>query len=339
LIVEDHSANSLLKSVVPMINQVLRRVGCCIDQVLSSNLLHVLICCLGGLCCFLPLFGDTPSYLEDTTLKRSLTRGTFRDSSVASLALASPLALDILMDVGISLIKKIRVIPTEPLTPQTCLNNVEKTLCLVGIIVVPITAFVPDYDNLALVFVCCNKCQSFVVGATVMTSICRCNKNRWTVISTLTFLLLLIFAQITSTFSLNTSVSSKNNAVNNNLVSAADICTMMAVSLMLLCSVQSLFTLSCQAYNDIKTVKLIRPNETGSERHSRNYVFFSICWLAIFIVGVVFLIAISQSYGSIIYFNETALLLNSITYLSFELAITILTMRMVKFDVVKGLVS
>jgi hypothetical protein len=337
--VEDHSANSLLKSVVPMINQVLRRVGCCIDQVLSSNLLHVLICCLGGLCCFLPLFGDTPSYLEDTTLKRSLTRGTFRDSSVASLALASPLALDILMDVGISLIKKIRVIPTEPLTPQTCLNNVEKTLCLVGIIVVPITAFVPDYDNLALVFVCCNKCQSFVVGATVMTSICRCNKNRWTVISTLTFLLLLIFAQITSTFSLNTSVSSKNNAVNNNLVSAADICTMMAVSLMLLCSVQSLFTLSCQAYNDIKTVKLIRPNETGSERHSRNYVFFSICWLAIFIVGVVFLIAISQSYGSIIYFNETALLLNSITYLSFELAITILTMRMVKFDVVKGLVS
>jgi hypothetical protein len=322
-----------------MINQVLRRVGYYIDQVLSSNLLHVLICCLGGLCCFLPLFGDTPSYLEDTTLKRSLTRGTFRDSSVASLALASPLALDILMDVGISLVKKIRVIPTEPLTPQTCLNNVEKTLCLVGIIVVPITAFVPDYDNLALVFVCCNKCQSFVVGATVMTSICRCNRNRWTVISTLTFLLLLIFAQITSTFSLNTSVSSKNNAVNNNLVSAADICTMMAVSLMLLCSVQSLFTLSCQAYNDIKTVKLIRPNETGSERHSRNYVFFSICWLAIFIVGVVFLIAISQSYGSIIHFNETALLLNSITYLSFELAITILTMRMVKFDVVKGLVS
>lgn len=323
-----------------MIYQALCRAGYYIDQFLSSNFLHIMICCVGGLCCFLPLYGDTHSFLEDTTLKRSLTQGnSFRDSSVASLALASPLALDILMDVGISLIKKIRVIPTEPLTPQTCLNNVEKTLCLAGIIVVPLAAFVPDYDNLALVFICCNKCQSFVVGATVMTSICRCNRNRWTVISTLTFLLLLIFAQITSTFSLNTSVSTRNNTVNNNLVSAADICTMMAVSLMLLCSVQSLFTLSCQAYNDVKTVKLIRPNETGSERHSRNYVFFSICWLTIFIVGLVFLIAISQTYGSIIHFNETALLLNSFTYLSFELAITILTMRMTKFDVVKGLVS
>jgi hypothetical protein len=320
--------------------QPLCRIGNFMDQFLSSNFLHVLICCLGGLCCFLPLFGDTPSYLEDTKLKRTLTQGnSFRDSSVASLALASPLALDILMDVGISLIKKIRVIPTEPLTPQTCLNNMEKTLCLLGIIVVPLAAFVPDYNNLALVFVCCNKCQSFVVGATVMTSICRCNRNRWTVISTLTFLLLLIFAQITSTFSLNTSVSSSNNTFNNNMVAAADVCTMMAVSLMLLCSIQSLFTLSCQAYNDVKSVKLIRPNETGSERHSRNYVFFSICWLAIFVVGVVFLIAISQTYGSIIHFNETALLLNSVTYLSFELAITILTMRMVKFDVVKGLVS
>lgn len=311
-----------------------------VDQVLSSNLLHIAICCLGGLCCFLPLVRNSASNLEDTTLKHSLTTGnSFRDSSVASLALASPLALDILMDVGISLIKRIRVTPTESLTPQTCLNNLEKTLCLIGIIVVPITAFLPDYNNFALIFVCCNKCQSFVVGATVMTSICRCNRNTWSVISTLTFLLLLIFAQITSTFSLNASVGVNSSDFNGKMVIAADICTMIAVAIILLCSIQSLFYLCRRAYHDMKTVKLIRPNETTSERHSRNYVFFSICWLSIFIVGVVFLVAISQSYGSIIHFNETALLLNSITYLSFELAITILTMRMVKFDVVKGLVS
>ena len=123
------------------------------------------------------------------------------------------------------------------------------------------------------------------------------------------------------------------------MVAASDIATLMAVSVVLAWSFHSLFYLFSQAYRDSKSVELVRPNETSSERHGRTHVFFSICWLSVFVAGIIILVVISKVYGSIEKWTGFALLLNNVTYLTFELSITILTMRMVKFDVVKGLVS
>ena len=329
-----------LSAYNPIAN-VIRNKAFSFINILGSNALHVSICFLGGFCCFLPLVLRVKSNMEETPLKKSFTNGHyFRDSSVASLALATPLALDIIIDLVITLVRRIRVISTDCVGSQTCLNNMEKFLCLIGIIVVPLTAFLPDdLSNLTLIFICCNKCQSFVVGATVMISICRCNRNLWSVMCTLAFLLLMTFAQITSTFSLNTAMGERHGPINDLMVTASDISTLMAVSVVLAWSFRSLFYLFCQAYRDLRSVELVRPNETSSERHGRTHVFFSICWLSVFVAGITTLVTISRVYGSIENWTGFALLLNNVTYLTFELSITILTMRMVKFDVVKGLVS
>lgn len=308
---------------------------------LCSNAFHLMLCILGGFLCFLPLALRVSSNFEKSIMRLSLADGNhFRDSSVASLALALPLALDIVIDLGISLIRRMRVIPTESTSIITSLNSFEKALCLIGIIIVPLTAFLPKSDgNFGLIFVCCNKCQSFIVGATVMTSFSRCNHDVFSNVTTVAFLFLFMFAQTSSTFALNASVGENPSDFNNNLLLAGNHLTMIAASIVLICSIRSLIILISQARSESNRLKSAQPNETSRERHSKSHIFFRICWMTVFIVGTVLLIALSNKVGSIEKFNEEALVLNSGIYFTFELAITILTMRMVKFDVVKGLVS
>ena len=308
---------------------------------LCSNAFHLTLCILGGFLCFLPLVLRVSSNFEDSVMKMSIVNGNhFRDSSVASLALALPLALDIIIDLGISLIRRMRVVPTESTSTITSLNCFEKGFCLIGIIIVPLTAFLPKSDgNFGLIFVCCNKCQSFIVGATVMTSFSRCNQDLFSNITTLVFLFMFMFAQTSSTFTLNTSVGDNPSDYNTNLLLAGNHLTMISASIVLVCSIRCLIMLISQARNDSNRLKSAKPNETSRERHSKSHIFFRICWMSVFIVGTVLLIALSNKVGSIEKFNETALVLNTGIYFTFELAITILTMRMVKFDVVKGLVS
>ena len=322
-------------SAVHPISNVIHDTAFPCIKILGCNTIHLAICFLGGFCCFLPLIFGVKSNMEETLLRSSLTNGRyFRDSSVASIAMATPLTLEIIIDLVIRLVRRIGIISTDGAKSQTSLNNIEKFLCQIGIIVVPLTAFLPDdLSNLTLIFICCNKCQSFIIGATVMISICRSNRNLWSITWTLTFLLLMTFAQITSTFSLNTAVDERHDPFNNSMVVASNISTFMAVAVLLGWSFHSLFYQFCKSYREAQ------PDETNSERHNRSNAIFSMCWLAIIIAGIAYLIAISSVYGSIEKWTGFALLLNNVAYLTLELSITILTMRMVKSDVVKSLVS
>ena len=100
-------------------------------RVLSSNVVHLIICAFFGLCCYLPIMMGTKSFLEDTVLHHALINGgDFRDSSIASLALSLPLGIDLILDVINSAMynRKIRIELS-----RTCLNSAEKLILLLGI--------------------------------------------------------------------------------------------------------------------------------------------------------------------------------------------------------------
>jgi hypothetical protein len=64
----------------------------------TTNLSQVLICYLGGLFCFLPLF-YLPSNLDQSILKESLPSIGYRYSSIATLALVFPILSDCITDI------------------------------------------------------------------------------------------------------------------------------------------------------------------------------------------------------------------------------------------------
>lgn len=304
---------------------------------LSSSNLHVLLCLLGGICCFLPVMTGAPSLIEESILSRSLESGFYyRDTSVALLALAVPLAADIGIDFFILLINGKKAPSNDAICFQCSVCSFQKLTCLIGIVIVPITAYLPgQYSNHALIYVCCNKCRTLIVGSIVMITLSQYIKKYWPVKSTLLFLALLSFGQIGTAFAENTTGIDSNK----KLSLCAKISTLLAAIILVVSSFRCLYEVIHKEYRLAKLEKQILPNATGSERHYWSRILFSLLNLLIFAIVVLLLSVNAAKYDAMRNYTDEALLQSNVAYLIFELAFTIMTMRMIKFDVVRGLVS
>ena len=304
---------------------------------LSSSNLHVLLCLLGGICCFLPLMTGAPSYIEESILSRSLVSGFYyRDTSVALLALAVPLAADIGIDFFILLIKGRKAPSNDAICFQSSVCSFQKLTCLIGIVIVPITAYLPGHhSNHALIYVCCNKCRTLMVGSIVMISLSQYIKKYWPVKCTLLFIALLSFGQIGTAFAENTTARDSNK----KLSLCAKISTLLAAIILVVSSCRCLYEVIHREYRLAKLEKQILPNATGSERHHMSRILFSSLNLLVFVIVVLILSVNAGKYESMRNYTDEALLQSNVAYLIFELAFTVMTMRMIKFDVVRGLVS
>lgn len=301
---------------------------------LNSSNFHVFLCLLGGLCCFLPLLTGASSSIGESILNRSLTSGFyFRDSSVALLALAVPLMADVGIDLFIGIVKGGRNSSDDATRPKSLPTNIQKFACLVGLVVVPMTVYVPEHhSNRALIYICCNKCRTFMVGSIIMISLCQYNKKYWSVRSTLLFVALLSFGQITSVFTENSGI------VNERISISAKVTSLLAAMILFISCFRCLYEVIYNDYRLAKLEKQILSNATGSARHSLSHVLIGISSVVLFIVMIALIFTNSVRYRIMSKFNEAALLQSNIAYLIFELTVTIMTMRMIKFDVVRGLV-
>jgi hypothetical protein len=302
-----------------------------ITQIVNSNLTHVLICFAGGLLSFLPLVIGLKSNLEDSTLKNSLSSGYyFRDSSMASLALAIPISIDIVLDVTTLFAKKRKICGPES---QMCLNNIEKCLLLIGITSIPLTSFLPyDLPNIGLVFFCCQKFQLVIVAGIVMTSLCRNNKKFWTAPSTITFLIILGSATSMSIFARNASLSRPDDRVRQGLNLACVFTSLAPICYLIYCNIRWLTDV-------IRTERKCSPHVTGMDRKSDSHIFFTTIWVITTLIGMILQALIHGVYLNVDHFDSKALLMNNLIFLCFELSITVFLMRVVKSDVLHGLVS
>ena len=310
-----------------------------IGHILTLNVTHISICFVGGLCSFLPLSVGIDSNFENTIMRQSLSSGYyFRDSSMASLTLAIPLLIDILLDLtttfsSFSTFSKKKGLGRSDNRGPCCLNNIEKFMLLVGIISVPLTAFLPyDQTDLGIIFYCCKKYQMVIVSGVVMISLCRNNVKFWTVNNTVIFLIVLSSATSLSTFLRDRSL--RDPSRNNSKLEVACACFQWAPIVCLV--IYNLRWLSVVAfnYND-------RVNYTPGDNNRQSDVdlYFTTVWVLTTTLGMVFLIVLSGTYTTDDKFDVIALLVNNLIFLSFELSITVFLMRIVKSDVVQGLVS
>jgi hypothetical protein len=249
---------------------------------------------------------------------------------MASLALAIPISIDIVLDVTALISKKRKICGPES---QICLNNIEKCMLLVGITSIPLTSFLPyDLPNIGLVFFCCEKFRLVIVAGTVMISLCRNNNRFWTVPNTITFLIILGSATSMSIFARNASLSRPDDRARQGLNLAAVFASFSPICYQIYCNIRWLTDV-------IRTERKCSPHVTGRDRQSDSHIFFTTIWVITTLIGMILKALIHGVYLNVDHFDPKALLMNNLIFLCFELSITVCLMRVVKSDVFHRLVS
>lgn len=320
-----------------MIKQILASAISFVRNDVKTNDVQLGIVILAGIFCLLPLVFYRNSYLEDSILQQSLVKSeVYRELSSAVIALTIPLSMDTFTDI----INKCTTVQQDKLKEAPrgfLLNNIESVVFLCGIIVCPIASLLPSSTfNRVFVFMCCYKCQLVLVGGVVMSTLCRYNKDFWTVRNTYISLLLLAFSACSSA-SVNNLY--QNKPVSQTLSNLYFISWFFSLASAVVFLWGCLWWLAVVIYPHIKNYFSSRTKNTKNYETEQTNVFFPCLFVGISIVALIILIISGAFYTSLDLYDEVALSVSNAVYLLYVLFVSFLSMRMVKFEVVQGLVS
>lgn len=327
-------------------------------QILESNSFHVIFCFLSGLCCLLPLFLHSRSNFEKKPLRSALSSSTsgYTYSSVATITLVIPLFFDLFLDlvaVSIDASTSKRRRKLKPKVPETLkftfLNISERFLILIGLTISPMVAFLPkSTENLAFIYLCCNKCQLNLVGGTLALSLCRYDKKYWSVRSTLLSLISFSIGLVVSPFIDNIYAAEDPVLLYVLLIDTGTfILTIAPAFIFMLNSSRWLLLvyfeatylnryLMCSSKLQLDTDVLAASRKKNSET---DHTFFPMVYTMCGMILVLLVLAIIGSSARVSEYNSMNLLQLTIPFLVFIILITTLSMRVVKYEVVQGLVS
>ena len=304
--------------------------------------------------CLLPVCLQTTSNLEMKALRGSLSESSgFTYCCASSIALVAPLFLDVLFDLAVISIgaissvqiKKQKFVATDAVK-FTFLNIPERLLILIGMTVVPVVAFLPkNTENLGLIYLCCDNCQQNLIGGTVLLSLCRYDKEYWSVRSTWLSLLLYCPGLVAGSFISNTYAGESPPSQFIVVLDTLNYIFVLAPCLVFLFNsirwlIIAYFEVNSwkELLNCFSCVRPIPESPVLDSNRSADHKFFPMVY-TIFGVGLVTLLCIligvsprTENYDAI------NLLQNSTPYLCFLVLISTMSMRMVKFEVVQGLV-
>jgi hypothetical protein len=317
-----------------------------LTSTLNSNSFHVSCCFISGLCCLLPLCLGIQSHLEDRPLRTALgSSNQFYFTSVASIALVIPLFLDVLFDIG-NLAMSADSQSSKSRGNRTArynfLNVFERLIILLGIVIQPLVVLVPpNTSNLALIFVCCNKCQQNWVGGTIALSLRRYDKEYFSNTFTITSLVAFSIGLIGSTFTDNDYAQKPVEKSVSFLDSLAFILTVIPCVFFFFNSSRWLILVYCRATKWSKFLffySKTRPPEitasTGSGDHTFFPMAYTLCGMLVLLLQCVLMGTSSRVEN----FTETNLFQSNLAFLVFVILVSTLSLRMVKFEVVQGLV-
>ena len=154
---------------------------------------------VGAVVTLLPIW-IVQSQIENSPLRKAMTSSDradvlrYQGSSIALLALLAPIALDLIVDAGFEGIKQCFFVGNEKanMLPKLrdgkndaaiSLNRYEKILFVTGLIITPITAFLPStISNLASVYSSCRLCSFVFISGTFIAS-CHRYSPRYTTLT------------------------------------------------------------------------------------------------------------------------------------------------------------
>jgi hypothetical protein len=180
---------------------------------------YFVICIVGGILCFLPVFTGVESNLEKTPLSDVLHIGDVTSESAAiTLALAVPTAIDRCIDICLQVARRIEGKGDLENVENNAnfLGDLDLTVALIGFSIAPaiqLQARSPHApDNITLRAICAARCRGLLVLGMLMISMSRKCKSFWPNFPVVFALIIYTASQIVSVYGENMSAGNKAGA-------------------------------------------------------------------------------------------------------------------------------
>ena len=322
------------------------------DRISWRQSLHMIICLISGLMCLLPIMLDVSSNLETDSLRVALSTSTgFNFCCASCIALVVPLLLDVLFDlraVSVNEISTAHINQSNTGTLSfTFLNIPERLLILMGMIILPVVIFLPEStENLGLIYLCFVNCQLNLVGGTILLCLSRYDKEYWSERSTSISIFSYGCGLASSSFVFNTYAG--EYPPSRSLLIMYVICYFLQaapVMVFLFNSIRWLIIVYCKIHSwkghlmcGSKIQSLVKSDFIASSSTPKHTFFPMVYTVSVICITTSLTVVIEMS-PRIERYTSADLWRNTLPYLLFLITISILSMRMVKFDVIEGLVS
>ena len=305
---------------------------------MSAHALQAAACIIGGFCCFFPFLLGQLNDFSATVLSAALSSQRSRDLAVVSTSLLVPIYMGILTDTITSLFirdksKKIRLH-----VGQELLNVRERFALACAILAVAMPSTMQsDIPNLVNVWMCLRNFRLMLVGGIVNVSLCRYDRNFWSMSKTSISLALLAASTILDSCAINLR-SLKGYPIAHIVASVA---LLIAVVIFLSCCFRWLLFVCPKIYRGaMVTLSPKTPLSTRNDRSPGCYkhLLFPLLYVTSITLITIILVPLMVFYPPSNY-NDDALFFDSMGNIMFLLFIMYISDRMMKYEVIEGLVS
>jgi hypothetical protein len=268
--------------------------------------------------------------LSDSPLSVTLKSVRFRDSAIFAASVTLPILMDVISELCNSIVRRntphrIKMRPKKPL-----LNTIERFMLYCGIMTIPITAFLdPDTANLGNIYQCLRRSRTILVFGAVVTSLGRYDKKFWSPTVTYALLAFLISGATTGSFSDNSDGGSLHE-IGLEMVKWLYLAT-------------ALTFFSCNGFwlytNLPHFFKMMwRGKDTQSIQSEQQYRIFPLLYATATSVFFLGSMLSSSHYGEEDNYGADALFLHNLMFILYLLLQMYMSERMLKCEVVEGLV-
>lgn len=304
----------------------------------NTNLAQFFICLFGGICCLIPLgMGSTVDFTKSPLLF-TLTSLRFRDSAVFAASVTLPLFFEVTFEIISAIVIRKKTKKSKMVVDAVLLNTRERFLLFCGIVTIPITALLPtNTHHLVNLYMCLRRSRTVFVFGGVVTSLSRYDNNNWSVRKSYFMLIFLICGASSGAFADNYSLlgaPSRTRNVStffNACFSAIFVycnCRWLCSDIPRLC--KGFFSISNEEYDTIQ-------NTRGSIRCP--YLISPLVYATSTTVVGCLSVAAAMAFGGADNYGADALFLHNLMFIIYLLMIMYISERMLKNEVVRGLVS
>lgn len=305
---------------------------------MSAYSAQILLSVFGGFCCLTPLFIGLNSNIEDSKLRTAMFGKSNRDSSIVTLALTVPILIDVAVELFTSItangnFEKLNMYLNRPL-----LNPLERIVFLTGTTLVASTAFLPsETPNAAYIYVCVSKCQLMLISGAILTSLCRYDKNFWSVRSIFFILILTFVASVTGVFVAN-HVKQSNSPVRSICTISNTFGLVAAASISFLCCRWMYITLpKLLTKTNTKSTKLMK-EIADTEAIDTNSLVFTMMFVTATLVSLMLMIVFNTGHRYFEEYDGEALFRHSLAIIIYLLFVTSISTKMMKNKLIQSLV-
>lgn len=299
---------------------------------MSTNFTQTVICLISGFFCLLPLLLRETVDFTTSPLHDILTSLRFRDTALFAMAVTLPSFLDIMFEM--LLITTGSSHTAKMSAKKALLNTNERFLLYCGIMTIPITAFLPSNTaSLVNIYLCLTRSRTMFVLGAVFTSLGRYDSQFWSVGKTYFLISLCMMSAFCGSLADNTSPL-ETGSVAHSVSSRAHI---------LLAVVYSYCYFSWIYYGAPTTLSCLSRlgcsrNDRSLDRKAAAYSLFPFLYATV-TYGMGVLSILTAIYFKDAEYSSDSVFTHNLNFIIYLMVIMYISEKMLKDEIVQGLVS